>query len=423
MANKKQKYSDDEDKQKKELQKEIAESAIRASNRPKNVRELGISTLKHLPGTIGMVQSFMKAVNWKQAQAEVLQVLNNTVVIVGQPNSGKSTLFNKIKGEQLSPVSTQAGTTRTLIRTDFGPFTLMDTPGVEKPGQLPGEVQSGLEQASVIVFLIDGPKGLQAKDRELYETIKKLNKPTIIAVNKVDALRGSENGDQLATEVAVMLGVPGVIPISGKTGQNVAEELIPAMIEASPEAALVIGHELPAYRRSAAQRIIRNSTLLSLAAGIEPIPLIDIPILLGTQIRLVLRMAALYGEPLDSNDAKKHARELIVTMAGGLGLRYLAEQAAKAVPIGGDFVAGAIAGAATWSIGQVALEYYEGGKQINTGRMRQLYTTVYRRFRREHTPEKLHQYALEGKDSALLPPPGNGKTFLSAEDVKEANRK
>ena len=110
-------------------------------------------------------------------------------------------------------------------------------------------------------------------------------------------------------------------------------------------------------------------------------------------------------------------------MAGGLGLRYLAEQAAKAVPIGGDFVAGAIAGAATWSIGQVALEYYEGGKQINTGRMRQLYTTVYRRFRREHTPEELRQYTIEGKDSALLPPPGNGKTFLSPEDVKEANRK
>src|SRR5438552_11830453 len=187
-----------------------------------------------------------------------------------------------------------------------------------------------------------------------------------------------------------MLSVPDVIPIAGKTGHNVAEELIPAMIEASPEAALVIGHELPAYRRAAAQRIIRNATLLSLAAGIEPIPLIDIPILLGIQIRLVLRLAALYGEPLDSANAMKHARELLATMVGSLGLRFLAEQAAKAVPFGGDFVAGAIAGAATWSIGQVALEYYEGGKQINRGRLRELYMTLYRRFRREHTPEELH---------------------------------
>src|SRR5262249_36247902 len=116
--------------------------------------------------------------------------------------------------------------------------------------------------------------------------------------------------------------------------------------EASPEAALAVGRELPAYRRMAAQRIIRNSTIVALAAGLEPIPFIDIPILLGTQIRLVLRLAALYGEPLDNEDTKGRARELIATLATGAGLRYLAEQAAKWVPFGGDFLAGAIAGAA-----------------------------------------------------------------------------
>ena len=173
------------------------------------------------------------------------------------------------------------------------------------------------------------------------------------------------------------------------------------MIEASPEAALVIGRELPNYRREAAQRIIRNATLVSLAAGLEPIPLVDIPILLGTQVRLVLRLAALYGEQMDTADAMKHARELVITMAGGLGLRYLAEELAKAVPFGGDFVAGAIAGAATWSIGQVALEYYEGGKRISPNRLRELYTDFYRRFRRPKTASELHQYAIEGNDVPL----------------------
>lgn len=401
MASNKRKKTAEEE-QKDQLKKDVAKSVIRDSKRPRNLRDLGISTIKNLPATIGAVQGFMNAVNWKQAQEEVLAGFNNSVVIVGQPNTGKSTLFNKIKGEQLSPVSAQAGTTRSLIRTDFGPFTLIDTPGVDKPGHLSDTVESGLEQASVIVFLVDATQGLQTRDRELYETIKKLNKPVILAVNKVDALRGGESGDQMATEVAVLLGAVGVIPISAKTGTNIAEELIPAMIEASPEAALVIGHELPAYRRAAAQRIIRNSTLVSLAAGIEPIPLVDIPILLGTQIRLVLRLAALYGEPLDSADAMKHARELIVTMVGGLGLRYLAEQAAKAVPFGGDFLAGAIAGGATWSIGQVALEYYEGGKQLNPRRVRQLYTDFYHRFRRQNSKDELRQYAIAGKDTPLM---------------------
>ena len=201
------------------------------------------------------------------------------------------------------------------------------------------------------------------------------------------------------------LDVPGVIPISAKTGENVAEELIPVIIEASPEAALAIGRELPAFRREAAQRIIRNSTLLSLAAGLEPIPFIDIPILLGTQIRLVLRLATLYGEQMDSADAKKHARELIATIAGGLGLRYVAQQAAKAVPFGGDFVAGAIAAGATWSIGQVAQEYYEGNKQLNPRRLQQLYSKFYKRFRQENKMEALREQArkeFSGNDPVVL---------------------
>jgi GTPase len=404
VASKQRKYSyqgEDQENEQAQLKKNVIASVVRGNKRPANVRELGVSALKHLPSNITMVQGFMKAVNWKQAQQDVLNDLSNTVVIVGQPNTGKSTLFNKIKGQTLSPASPQAGTTRTLVRTDFGPFTLVDT-----PGHLPDVMESGMGQASVIVFLIDASQGLQSQDRELYQVIKRLKKPTIIAVNKIDTLKGSEQGDRLATDVAIALGAPGVIPVSGKTGENVVEELIPAIIDASPEAALAIGRELPSYRREAAERIIRNSTLVSLAAGLEPIPLVDIPILLGTQVRLVLRLAALYGEPLDSADAMKHARELIVTMVGGLGMRYLAEQAAKLVPFGGDFVAGAIAGAATWSIGHVALEYYEGGKRLNPGRVQQLYLDFYHRFRKENKAKALlDQEKARSLDSVVVVEP------------------
>ena len=394
MATKKSKKLTDEQRK---LRDEMVKSAIRKSNRPRNVRELSISTLKNLPANIAMVQGFMKAVNWKSAQDEVAQGLNNTVVIVGQPNTGKSTLFNKIKGNPISQVAAEAGTTRTLVRTDFGPFTLIDTPGIETPGKLSGAAQTGLEQASVIVLLIDASKGLQTTDREIFDVVKKQGHPVIVAVNKIDALKGGESGDQLATEIAVSLGEAGVIPISGQNGTNVAEELIPAIIEASPDAALVIGRELPVYRREAGQRIIRNSTLLSLAAGLEPIPLVDIPILLGTQIRLVLRIAALYGESLDSADAMKHARELIVTMVSGLGFRFLAEQAAKAVPFGGDLLAGVIAGAATWSIGEVALEYYESGKTIAPNTLRERFNSLYHRFRRENKAQELQKEEANGK--------------------------
>lgn len=397
MANSRRKIAGTDDERQK-VRNQVISSILRKRDQPKNLRELGVTTLRNLPANIGMVQSLMKAVNWQMAQQEVLENLNNTVVIVGQPNTGKSTLFNTLKGKVLSPASSQAGNTRTLVRTDFGPFTLVDT-----PGHLPNVMESGMEQASVIVFLIDASKGLRAEDRELYDAIKRIGKPTIVAVNKVDELKGGESGDQFATEVAIALDAPGVIPISAKTGENVADELIPVIIEASPDAALAIGRELPAFRREAANRIVRNATLVSLAAGLEPIPFIDIPILLGTQIRLVLRIATLYGEQLDSADAKKYARELIATIAGGLGLRYAAQQAAKVVPFGGDFVAGAIAAAATWSIGQVAQEYYEGNKQISPQRLQQLYSQFYKRFRRENTAETLReQEKLSARDSVVV---------------------
>jgi hypothetical protein len=65
------------------------------------------------------------------------------------------------------------------------------------------------------------------------------------------------------------------------------------------------------------------------------------------------------------------------------------------VPIGGDFIAGIIAAAATWSIGQVALEYYEGGKRLNPSRVRQLYDQIYQRTRREKVVEDLHEEAVQ----------------------------
>src|SRR5260370_34057057 len=107
-----------------------------------------------------MVQGFMKTVNWKVAQQEVLESLNNTIVIVGLPNTGKSTLFKKMKGQNLSLASSQAGTTRTLVRTDFGPFTLADT-----PGHLPDGMASGLAQARVIDCRSCSSKRMQTEDQ------------------------------------------------------------------------------------------------------------------------------------------------------------------------------------------------------------------------------------------------------------------
>jgi small GTP-binding protein len=344
-----------------------------------------VSNLLKVPASLGTLRSFMDAVNWKNAETDVQHDLERKIVIVGLANTGKSTLFNKIQGKYRSAVSPVAGTTRSLVSGLFGPFTLIDT-----PGHLPDLQETSAKDAAVIVMLIDGSQKLRDDDRKLLARLQALKRPLLIVMNKADLVRSDP--DVAAGSLAAQLGVHDVIPVSAITGYNVAADLIPAIIDASPEAALAVGRALPEFRRAAAEKLIRNASLVSLAAGLEPIPLVDIPVILGNQIRMILRLGAIYGEPLSA----QHVRELIGAIAGGLAFRYLAEEAAKAVPIGGDLVSGAIAGAGTWAIGYVALEYYEGGKKLTPNQMRETFNRIYTRARNQQRA---------GESLGEVPPP------------------
>src|SRR5579864_2013632 len=80
VATNNQQASPEEAEKRRNFLTKLFQSLVNSSNRPKNMRELGISALKNLPSNITMVRSFMKAVNWKEAQGEVLQGLNHTIV-------------------------------------------------------------------------------------------------------------------------------------------------------------------------------------------------------------------------------------------------------------------------------------------------------------------------------------------------------
>jgi uncharacterized protein (DUF697 family) len=278
------------------------------------------------------------------------------------------------------------------VRGSFGPFVLIDT-----PGHLPDLQQAGMDEAAISIYLVDASAGLRKQDVEMVKKLHEAEKPFVIALNKVDLLK--MDVDDEAARLAARLGVQDVIPISARTGENIAEELIPALIETSPGAAMVLGRQLPRYRREAASKVVRTAALVSLAAGLEPIPLVDIPILLGNQIRMVLRVAAIYGEPVTAT----YARELVATVAGGLLLRYLAEEVAKAVPFGGDLVSGAIAAAGTWSLGQVAIEYFEGGKKLTRRQLNEIFQRYYRQYREMRVERQLARE--KGTPAGLLDRP------------------
>ena len=333
---------------------------------------LTLSTLAGIPSSLATIRKFVSAIDWREAQEEIAGELERKVAIVGMPNSGKSTLFNTLQGKYLSFVSPEAGATKEFVRGAFGPFALIDT-----PGHLPELQRQAIDEASAVVYLLDATEGVRQRDIEVIQQLRDGDKPFVIALNKSDLLAGDV--DEVSARVAARLHITDVTPISAHTGDNIAEELIPAIINTSPEAALVLGRLLPQYRRSAANKLVRNAALVSLAVGLQPIPLVDIPILLSNQIRMTLRVAAVYGEPVTA----QHLREILSTVAGGLIMRYLAEELAKAAPIGGDLVSGAIAAAGTFALGQVAIEYFENGKRLSRKQLNEMFNRYYRRYREE----------------------------------------
>lgn len=120
----------------------------------------------------------------------------SVVAVVGRPNVGKSTFFNRIAGKRISIVEDTPGVTRDRIYTDVEwlthNFTLVDTGGIEPEtqdiilAQMRNQAQMAIDIADVIVFMVDGRTGLVAADEEIATMLRRTGKPVLLVVNKVD---------------------------------------------------------------------------------------------------------------------------------------------------------------------------------------------------------------------------------------------
>ncbi len=160
-----------------------------------------------------------------------------TVAIVGRPNVGKSTLFNRILGQRIAIVAERPGVTRDrqFAEAEWNgrPFLLIDTGGImESPdGRMDREVRTqvlaAVEHADAILFVVDARAGPNALDRHVAELLRRSGRPTILAANKVDELAGATDHYEF---FELGLGTPAAVSaLSGKGSGDLLDEVVLAL--------------------------------------------------------------------------------------------------------------------------------------------------------------------------------------------------
>jgi GTP-binding protein len=158
------------------------------------------------------------------------------VAIVGRPNVGKSTLFNRIVGKPLAIVEDVPGVTRDRHYADAEwagkPFTLVDTGGFLPEtddallAQVRDQARLAIDEANVVVLVVDGMTGLTAADEEVGRLLRKSGKPTLVAVNKIDS---SKRESEAGFAEFYRLGLKELFATSAEHGRGVSD-LLDAMV-------------------------------------------------------------------------------------------------------------------------------------------------------------------------------------------------
>lgn len=163
-----------------------------------------------------------------------------TVAVVGRPNVGKSTFFNKIAGRRISIVQDTPGVTRDRIYAQCQwrnmDFDMIDTGGIEPntsepiPAMMWEQAQIAMDTCDVILFMVDGKEGLTPADREVAQMLRRTGKKVVLAVNKID---GKDLPDSFYDFYELGIGEPMAISSANMLGLG---EILDEIVEGFPRA-------------------------------------------------------------------------------------------------------------------------------------------------------------------------------------------
>lgn len=203
------------------------------------------------------------------------------VAIVGRPNVGKSTLFNRIAGIQKAIVQDIPGVTRDRLYADADwdgrEFQLVDTGGLDPDTKdyflalVKDQIDVALDEADLILVVLDGKAGLMPQDKEVLDLLRKINKPVLYAINKIDSAK-----HEIARYEFSQLGIEHFIMISASHGRNM-DELLDKVVEIIPEKKVTFEEKEHIRVSILGRPNVGKSTLLNKLSGKErmitsPIP-------------------------------------------------------------------------------------------------------------------------------------------------------
>jgi uncharacterized protein (DUF697 family) len=295
-----------------------------------------------------------------------------SVVIAGLPDAGKSTLYNYLQGHEVSSVGGEPE-----AEEDFGFFLLVDLlpeegkesglPSYDYPAWQFGGMGTGMGttfeqwnptggvigEGELLLFVVDGMTGLEAAAYRGIRRLQASGTPLLVVLNKIDEMSG-EDYEQVTCQWARQLALP-VIPISAKKGTNVYERLLPKIVSLCPDLVVPLGQQLPAFREQAAREVVHSTVLTCAMLGLEPVPLLDVPFQVALEVRMVWHLSSLYGHTA----SQIYRRDIVVTVAIALSVRYAAQQLVKLVPLLGWALSGLISALGAWLIGLAAIRYFD----------------------------------------------------------------